>query len=133
MRGIIIELPIDITDEMLEAGVAELKRVRHNRDKVDAIFRNMWGICVKQSRGWIEVKHPAQLHPEVVMFGKGKKTMSGNDKFVMAMGKKAGNLKGRGTAPKSAPTQGATSTQTPKKAPPGYQRGKKSLGRVGTM
>jgi hypothetical protein len=40
------------------------------------------------------------------MFGKGKRSMSSNDRFIMGAGRAAGNLKGRGTAPKSAPATG---------------------------
>jgi len=37
------------------------------------------------------------------MFGKGKRKMSSNEKFIIRAGVDAGNLKGRGTADKTAP------------------------------
>jgi hypothetical protein len=38
------------------------------------------------------------------MFGRGRKSKSSNEKFVISKGVDAGNLKGRGTAEKTAPT-----------------------------
>ena len=38
------------------------------------------------------------------MFGKGKKSKSSNEKFIISKGIDAGNLKGRGTAEKTAPS-----------------------------
>jgi len=43
------------------------------------------------------------------MFGKGKRAKSANDVFVTAAGVKAGNLKGRGTAEKTAPVSKGSS------------------------
>lgn len=42
----------------------------------------------------------------------GKKKMSSNDKFVMQAGRDVGNLKGRGTAKKSAPLKAHPTKQT---------------------
>lgn len=38
------------------------------------------------------------------MFGKPRRTKSSNEKFIIRAGIDAGNLKGRGTAQKTAPT-----------------------------
>jgi hypothetical protein len=57
------------------------------------------------------------------MFGKGKSKMTASSKFVMAAGRAVGNitppkgsgdLKGRGTSPKSAPTKDKSSMDIPK-------------------
>ena len=47
------------------------------------------------------------------MFGKGKRKKSSNEMFVTAAGIKAGNLKGRGTADKTAPFASKTSLSLP--------------------
>jgi hypothetical protein len=49
------------------------------------------------------------------MFGKATKRMSGNDKFVMAMGKKVGNLPSPTKQIKAAPA--GTGLKTVRKAP----------------
>jgi len=38
------------------------------------------------------------------MFGRPRRTKSSNEKFILSKGVDAGNLKGRGTAEKTAPT-----------------------------
>ncbi len=43
------------------------------------------------------------------MFGKGKRAKSSNEKFIIGKGIDAGNLKGRGTADKTAPMAKETS------------------------
>lgn len=47
------------------------------------------------------------------MFGKGKRKKSSNEMFVTAAGVKAGNLKGRGTAEKTAPFSKGTPLTLP--------------------
>lgn len=39
----------------------------------------------------------------MAVFGKGRRHKTSNEKFVIAKGVDAGNLKGRGTAPSTAP------------------------------
>lgn len=51
------------------------------------------------------------------MFGKGRRTKSSNEKFVIARGVDAGNLKGRGKADKTAPMHKGTSLATPAMQP----------------
>jgi len=47
------------------------------------------------------------------MFGKGKRKMSSNEKFIIGKGVDAGNLKGRGTSEKTAPMAKKTSLSLP--------------------
>ena len=47
------------------------------------------------------------------MFGKGKRTKSSNEKFIIRAGIDAGNLKGRGTSSKTAPDAPKSSFAVP--------------------
>ena len=47
------------------------------------------------------------------MFGKGKRSKSSNEKFIIRAGVDAGNLKGRGTSAKTAPTAPKSSFAVP--------------------
>lgn len=67
------------------------------------------------------------------MFGKRK--MSGNDRFVMQAGRDVGNLKGRGTAKKTAPLKTPPPTKSgsvDKLTGPSKDKGM-SVGQQGTM
>jgi hypothetical protein len=72
------------------------------------------------------------------MFGKGKRKSS-NDRFVMEMGRVAGNiappkgsrdLKGKGTLPKTGPV---TRMKRGSSSPSGFREKGPSLGQVGTF
>lgn len=58
------------------------------------------------------------------MFGKGKRKMSSNDKFIIRKGVDAGNLKGRGSAEKTAPFHKGSSLETPEVKERPLSRGK---------
>ena len=47
------------------------------------------------------------------MFGKGKRSQSSNEKFIIRAGVDAGNLKGRGTSDKTAPMAKKSSMDVP--------------------
>lgn len=73
------------------------------------------------------------------MFGKGKSKASATSRFVMAAGRAVGNitppkgsgdLKGRGTSPKSAPTKDKSSMDIPKMF---TESGRKSTGKAGPV
>lgn len=58
------------------------------------------------------------------MFGKGKRVKSSNEKFIMKAGVDAGNLKGRGTAPKTAPMAAKSPMGIPKQSSRAMSPGK---------
>ena len=65
------------------------------------------------------------------MFGKGKRSRSSNERFIIRAGIDAGNLKGRGTSDKTAPMGKGSSLDLP-----GKTYGEKlgvSLGKAGPV
>lgn len=63
------------------------------------------------------------------MFGKGKSKMSGNDRFVMAAGRKVGNLKGTNVGN----TKGGKGGEKGKAGPNPFRSKDVSLGQVNTF
>ena len=58
------------------------------------------------------------------MFGKGKRSQSSNEKFIIRAGVDAGNLKGRGKADKTAPTAPSSPLTIPRETQRAMSPGK---------